>query len=344
MKHAVGRNSAATLRPQGWMKRAWIGSTTGAGLIFSLCALLVVTGCAPKESTSSAEGDSMTFGVIPKSTGGEFWETVEAGARKAAAELGVTIKWEGTVTETEFAEQNKIIENMINLGVDGVALAPLNNVAMKKMVTQTVNAGIPVVIFDSSVDGDAYSSFVATDNKAGGVLGGKHLSELMEPGSKSMVMRLVQGSGSTEARSEGAIEALKAAGHTVVADPYSDTGTVEGCKTAAANTLEGFVKDGALDLNGIFASNLYSTLGVAEALSDLRKSGIQVDVKFVGFDTSEKLIKGVEEGTIDALVAQSPENMGYLAVKTIYAVVKGEAYEPLVDTGVTLVTKASLGE
>ena len=90
--------------------------------------------------------------------------------------------------------------------------------------------------------------------------------------------------------------------------------------------------------------NLYSTLGVAEALSDLRKSGIKVDLKFVGFDTSEKLIKGVEEGTIDALVAQSPENMGYLAVKTIYSVVKGEPVEKMVDTGVSLVTKASLAK
>lgn len=307
-----------------------------------LAAAVWLTGCGNQTSSPEDASSGITLGVIPKSTGGEYWETVETGARRAAEELGVEIKWEGTVTETAFAEQNKIIENMINLGVDGLGLAPLNNVAMKGKVSETVRAGIPVVIFDSSVDGEDYTSFVATDNRAGGALGGEHLAGLLPAGSKVMVMRYVQGSGSTEARSEGAIEVLKAAGHEVVADPYPDTGTVEGSKTTAANTLEGFVQGDQLVLDGIFAANLYSTLGVAEALSDLRKSGIQVDLKFVGFDTSEKLIRGLEDGTIDALVAQDPENMGYLTVKTLYAVVKGETVEPVIDTGVSLVTRESL--
>jgi ribose transport system substrate-binding protein len=196
-----------------------------------------------------------------------------------------------------------------------------------------------VVIFDSMVDGEDHSSFVATDNRAGGELGGEHLSSLLEPESTVMVMRYVQGAGSTEARAEGAMEVLRSKGHTVAADPYADTGTVEGCKTAAANTLEQFITDGVLKLDGIFAVNLYSALGVAEALSDLEKSGIEVNVRFVGFDTSEKLLQGVKEGRIDALVAQNPENMGYEAVKTLYAVIQGEEVAPVVDTGVRLVTE-----
>jgi ribose transport system substrate-binding protein len=117
---------------------------------------------------------------------------------------------------------------------------------------------------------------------------------------------------------------------------------VEGCKTAAVNTLEGFITDGVLELDGIFAANLYSTLGVLEALNDLKKSGIEVDLAFVGFDTSEKLINGVKDGTIDALVAQNPENMGYLAVQTLVAVLQGQEVEPVVDTGVRLVTQDAL--
>ena len=66
-------------------------------------------GPAPQEVPEKIQ---ITLGVVPKSTGGEFWETVEAGAREAAKELGVSIRWEGTVTETELAEQNKIVENM----------------------------------------------------------------------------------------------------------------------------------------------------------------------------------------------------------------------------------------
>lgn len=285
--------------------------------------------------------DTLVLAAIPKSTGGEFWETVANGAKKAAKDLGITLKWEGTVTETEIAEQNKIIENMVNLGVKGIALAPLNQKAMKRQVQAAVDAGIPVVVFDSAVDGDAHSSYVATDNRQGGVIGGKELVRLIgdKKGAKVMCMRFVQGTGSTEARSQGFIETAKAAGFEVAAQPYPDTGTIEGCKTAAANTLEKFVKNGALELDGIFAANLYSTIGVASALDDLRKGGIKVNLKFVGFDTSKRLVEDVQSGKIDALVAQNPEKMGYLAVETLYKVVKKEKVPAMVDTGTVLVTK-----
>lgn len=309
-----------------------------------VCGVLVM-GCGQRE-TSPAPGPSgeggVTLGVIPKSTGGEFWETVEKGAREGGEAAGAAIKWEGTVTETEIAEQNKIIENMINLGVDGIALAPLNQKAQSKLVSQAVEAGIPVVIFDSAVDGDAHSSFVATDNKQGGAVGAEHLLSLLNGTGNVMVMRYVQGTGSTEARAEGFIETAKAGGLSVVADAYPDTGTIEGAKNVAVNTLEGFVNGSALELDGIFACNLVATLGVASALDDLRKAGIETDVRFVGFDTSKKLVEGVQAGTIDALVAQDPQKMGRLAVETIAKVVAGEPVEAMIDTGVALVTQQGL--
>jgi ribose transport system substrate-binding protein len=295
-------------------------------------------------SAAEGGGKRLTLAAIPKSTGGEFWETVERGARHAARDLGVTLKWDGALTESDVAEQNKIIENMLNLGVDGIALAPLNQKATRKPVEHIVATGIPVVIFDSAVDGTAQSSYIATDNKNGGVIGGTELARLIgdKKGAKVMCARYIQGTGSTEARAAGFIETVKAAGFTVAADPYPDTGTIESCKTTAANTLEKFVKDGKLDLDGVFACNLYSTIGVASALEDLQKSGVKVDVKFVGFDTSKKLVDDVQAGRIHALVAQNPERMGYLAVETLYKVVRKQKVEAVIDTGTVLVTKEKL--
>jgi ribose transport system substrate-binding protein len=304
----------------------------------SLGALLTLSPHSP------AADKKLVLAAIPKSVGGDFWETVAKGARHAAQDLGVTLKWEGAITESDVAEQNKIIESMVNLGVDGIALAPLNQKATRKQVEIVVAAGIPVVIFDSAVDGTAHSSYIATDNKNGGVIGGKELARLIgdKKGGRVMCMRYIQGTGSTEARAAGFLETMKTAGLTVVADPYPDTGTIESCKNTAANTLEKFVKNGVLDLDGIFACNLTAALAVDSALEDLQKSGVKVNVRFVGFDTSKKLLEGVQAGRIDALVAQDPERMGYLAIETLCKVIRKQPFPAVIDTGTVLVTKEKL--
>lgn len=314
---------------------------------FAVLALLVC-GCPEQDADNGGGNGSsgkseLKIAVIPKSTGGEFWETVEAGAMEAAKDLNVTVKWEGTLTETEIAEQNKIIENMINLQVDGMAIAPLNSMATSRSVKSAVDAGIPVIVFDSALDGDKHSAFVATDNVAGGALGGKYVNEQLGEGKKKiLVLRYVQGTASTENRAKGFMDTVVSAGHEIIADPYPDDGTVAGCKKSASNTLEGFIEDEKLQVDAIFACNLTSALGMQAALSDLRKSGIKVESVIVGFDTSPRLLEGLQAGEIDALVSQDPKKMGYLAVETIVKHVKGEKVEKMVDTGVELVTTERL--
>jgi ribose transport system substrate-binding protein len=321
-----------------------------------VCAFLIlfvaISGCdrnadesasASGEKLTAATKERLTVAVIPKAVGGEFWETVEQGARDAARELDVDIKWEGALTETELAEQNKIIENMVNLDVDGMALAPLSNRTMRRPVENAVEAGIPVVIFDSAVDGDAHISFVATDNKAGGALAAKFLIDRLGEGNKRLfLLRFIQGTASTEERAQGFLDTAKDAGFEVVAAPYTEDATVAGAIKTTSNTLERFVKDGKLEIDGMFATNLYSTEGLLEALKDLRKSGVQTNVVFVGFDTNPKLIEEMNEGGLDALVSQKPQRMGYLAVETIVKHLRGEKVEPRIDTGVEMVTAERL--
>ncbi len=299
--------------------------------------------CRSQPDGGAAREKKLTIAVIPKSTGAEFWETVEEGAREAAQRLNVEMKWEGPLTETELAEQNKIIENMISLQVDGIALAPLNRTAQRRTVERAVQAGIPVVIFDSEIDGDAHVSFVATNNKQGGVLAAQHLAELLgERNGRVMVLRFVQGTGSTEARAAGFIETAKAAGFEIVADPYPEDATVAGCKKTAANTLEGFVKNNELQLDGIFACNDRSTLGMLAALEDLRKSGVKVNARFIGFDFTPRLVEAVQQGAVDALIAQNPRKMGRLAVETLVSYLRGQEVPKYIDTGVEVVTRSRL--
>jgi len=309
--------------------------------VVGACLLGLATGGC-RQSSDGDSSDKLTIAVIPKCTSHEFWKTVEIGARDAAEKYGVEMKWEGASTETQLAEQNKIIENMINLDVDGIALAPLNRQAMRKRVEDAVAAGIPVVIFDSAVDGEAHSSFVATDNERGGVMGAEHMLKLLGGKGDVLVLRYIQGAGSTEARAEGFITTAEAGGIRVVDDPYCEDGEVAGAKRTSLNTLERFIENDRLLLDGIFCCNDRSSLGMLDALEELRKSGIEIRAKFICFDFAPDLVAGLQEGKIDAMVAQNPRKMGYLAVETLVKLLRKEPINKTIDTGAELVTLARL--
>lgn len=323
-------------------------------LLTILIGCLWLFGCSSPTSKSGAGGGEtvapsamkLKIAVIPKSTGGEFWETVEKGARQAGAELGVEVLWEGPVSETEIAEQNKIIESMANLGVDGLAVAPLNPKANQRSVQAAVDAGIPTVVFDSALDGSAHFSYIATNNFQGGVLGFNSLKELLGEmqGKRLVLFRYIQGTASTEERSRGFAESVAASGATLVADPYADDGQITGCKKTSVNTLEALIENKKLQVDGIFCANLTASLATADALDDLRKSGVVVDVKFVGFDTSPRLIEELQAGNIDGLIAQDPLRMGSLAVESLVRHLRGEAVDATVETPAVLVNKKNLAE
>jgi ribose transport system substrate-binding protein len=100
-------------------------------------------------------------------------------------------------------------------------------------------------------------------------------------------------------------------------------------------------KAGEGNVQGVFAPNESTTFGMLQAL---KKTGVAKKVKFVGFDSSEKLVSALKDGDIDGLVVQNPFNMGYLAVKTMVEHLKGGKVEKRIDTGAQLVTKDNLDD
>jgi ribose transport system substrate-binding protein len=79
-------------------------------------------------------------------------------------------------------------------------------------------------------------------------------------------------------------------------------------------------------------------------LRALQDSGLAGKVKYVGFDSSERLVKALEDGEIHGLVLQDPINMGYLGVKTMVSHLQGETVEKLIDTGSMVATPENMND
>src|SRR5712691_894267 len=81
-----------------------------------------------------------TIAVIPKGNTTIFWQSVHAGAAKAAIENGVEIIWNGPPSETDYTGQLQITDAMINRRVDAIVLAPIDRKAMVGVVERAARA------------------------------------------------------------------------------------------------------------------------------------------------------------------------------------------------------------
>lgn len=316
--------------------------TTAIKRLAALAALLASAACSGGGGGGgTGEAKKLTLAVIPKGTSHVFWQSIHAGASKAASELGVEIIWRGPIREDDRDSQVSEIEGFISRGVSGIVLAPLDESALAIPVANAQKAGIPVVIIDSGLKGESYVSFVATDNEKGGRLGGEHLAKVLGGKGKVVLLRLHEGSDSTNRREQGYLDVMKEnAGIAVLSSNQYGGADVEGAYKKAEAMLSSYKKaDGSLGVDGIFCPNESTAFAMLRVLQD---NGWAGKVRFVGFDASPNLVKGLRDGHIDGLVLQDPVRMGYLGVKTMVSHLKGQPVEKRVDTGVHLATRENM--
>ena len=306
----------------------------------SLVALIALTCTKNKDAPGgSADNGELRVAMIPKGTTHEFWKSVHAGGVKGAQEYKVDLVWKGPLKEDDLKAQIEVVQSFVAQRVAGIVLAPLSDKALKNPVRAAVAAGIPVVVFDSSLAGNAHSSFVATDNRAAGALAGKHMAKILAGKGKVVVLRYQEGSASTMNRERGFLETVREAGGLQIVSDNQYGGATTESAFATSESLLGAHSAASGGIDGVFTPNESTTFGMLLAL---RKNNLAGKIRFVGFDASDKLIGGLEQRHLDALVLQNPFNMGYLAVKTITAVLRKQPFEKNIDTGSTLVTLENL--
>ncbi len=315
---------------------------TGAGRRWlaagSLCLLVALAAVGCKRDAGSSAPGTLRIAVVPKGTTHEFWKSVHAGAVKASRELGVEIIWKGPLREDDLKDQIDVVQTFVAQGVSGIVLAPLSDKGLVGTVKQAAAAHVPVVVFDSDLAGGDSVSFVATDNEAAGKAAGEALAARVGKGNVVM-LRYQEGSASTANREKGFLEAVAAHPDLkVVSSTQYGGATVETAERSSEDLLAslGSAPDA---VQGVFTPNESTTFGMLRAL---QQPNLARKLHFVGFDASDKLVQAVRDGAIDGLVVQRPFEMGYRAVKTMVAHLRGQPVPPRIDTGSTLVGKDNL--
>jgi ribose transport system substrate-binding protein len=321
-----------------------IGKSTIIGMMVCL-----VAGCDQPNATVSALPSTQQaavvaaspkaakwIAVIPKHGDGDYWRLIHEGAKQAASELGVRVEW---LEPTRQWGQARLIADSIAKHVSGIVIAPDGESWSDVPIRNAEAAGVPVVLIDSDLKNVHVVSTVATDNYRAGVLAGQRMIELLLNQGSVVILRCDKEATGTTERERGFVDTLKGSGVKIINDSYYGHGVVSAARKASRELIRKLDLDRKASV-GLFTVSEGDTEGMLAALEEANLAG---RFRFIGFDTSDVLLKGLRDCKIECLVAQTPEQIGYLGVKTMVAKTQHEFVDSDIKTDAILVDRDNVG-
>ena len=294
-----------------------------------IVGLMAGCGSTSTGEEPAAESKDIKIALITMDSIDQHWITLNEGAQKAAAELGVTVTFMAPNTKDD-AQQIEQVNNAVSAGCQAIIVAANGPDAISSALNEAIAAGVKVVYVDSPANVEAEATF-STDNKAAGQTAGETmLAELEAQGITSGSIGIVNvnaATASTVAREEGFRAAFEGTDFELLETQYG-----EGDAAKSQSIAENYITQGVV---GIFGCNEGSTTGAGNA-----NKAADGSVIVVGFDKSDAILGLIEDGFVLATMAQNPDVMGYEGVKAAVAALNGEDLGGAVtDTGVSVLKK-----
>ncbi len=290
------------------------------GLAFTaVTALAMLPGCNGEEGgnadgSGGDDGGEKTRLAFITNNSSDFWTIARAGVEKAEAELGdVEVDFilppEGTA-----ATQQRLVDDLLARGVDGVAISPVNAANQTAMLNSIAEQAL-LVTHDSDAPESDRTFYVGTDNVAAGREVGELLKKALPEGGTVMLFVGMADASNARERERGIREAIEGTNITIIDTRTDDTDRGR-ARSNAADTLVNYPDIGALV--GLWS---YNTPAILSAVRDGGKAG---QVKIIGFDEEAGTLEGVRSGDIMATVVQQPYEFGYQAIKRMKAYIDGD--------------------
>lgn len=272
-------------------------------------------------------GDKPYIALVSKGFQHQFWQAVKLGAEQKAEELGVEITFEGPAAETEIQQQLDMLQAAIDKNPDAIGYAALDPEACVGPLNTAKEREIPVVYFDAACNGDAGSSFAATDGKAAAAIAAEHMAELIDGEGKVAIISHSQINSTGIDRRDGFVEKLEAdfPDIEIVDIQYGDGDHLKSADIAKA------ILAAHPDLKGIYGTNEGSAIGVVNAVNELGLEKGKVTI--IGFDSGAAQINAIKDGTMAGAITQDPISIGARTVESAFALINGESVDEYYDTG-----------
>lgn len=303
-----------------------------AGLAVGACAIVGLSACQGSDGGSSAEGGKK-ISLLVSTLNNPFFVDLRDGAEAEAKAKGYTL--DVLDAQNDAATQTNQANNAVSSKSNAVIINPVDSDAAKPGSEAIMNAKIPLIAVDRVVTGVETTSFVASDNVAGGKQAAEALAKAIGEKGEIIVLQGIPGASASRDRGQGFEEGIKAFPNIKVVAKQTANFDRAQALDVATNLLQANP-----NVKGIFAENDEMALGAVEALG--ARAG--KEVKVVGFDGTEDGLKAVKEGRMAATVAQQPAELGKIAVDQAIAAIEGKAPEKKIGVPVKVVTVENVAE
>lgn len=305
-----------------------------------LVAVLTVAACEQKNPGAGGPAKRrIEIGLIAKSQSNAYFQVVYSGAKAAAEQLGkqhdveIYINW-ATPPAEDAQKQAEAIDNLITLGVQGIAIACTNGDMVTPAINRAVERGIPVVTFDSDAPASKRLSYIGTDEAA---VGGMVMEELARVMGGQGTVALLCGNETApnlKVRRQGALDELQ---------KHPEMKLIDGGLVFNKETPE----DAVAMLNTFQTAHPevrgWAIMGGWPLFTRDALKWEPGAVKAVSVDALPEMLPYLVSGHVSALFSQDPYGMGQKSVELLVnKVLFNREPEPRVKTRITKVTDENL--
>jgi ribose transport system substrate-binding protein len=298
-------------------------------------ALSACSAGAQQPGNTSADGlKGKTISFIPGVSGDSFYISMECGVRSEAEKHGLKVDMQAP-QQFDPSLQTPIVNAAVAKAPAAMLIAPTDANALVSPLTQAKADGVTIGLVDTTLANDSLAvTSVSTDNEAGGAAAADALAKLIGDKGKVLVIAFKAGASTSDARQKGFEDQIKKHPDVqYVGAQINDNDPAKAASIVSA-TLAAHP-----DLKGIFATNQFAAEGAA---TGLRNAGAQGKVQIVGFDAGPVQVQQLRQGTVQALIAQKPAEIGVQAVKNVVASLTGGTVEKNVGTDTVTVTTENI--
>lgn len=288
-------------------------------LAMALVLFLFTLSCSRVSDEKPAAKKEIKIGVMPKLKGIDFFNAAEKGAREAGQELGVTVDFDGPVTN-DVTLQAQMVETWIAKKYDAIAIAPNDPGAITPVLVKARNRGIKIVAWDADTQSEARDLFV---NQCSASSIAKAVIDVMAEGAGKEA-KYIMITGSLTAANQNIwmaeMEKYRQATFPKMINLSPTPKASEEDQALATQVATDLLKTYP-EMNGLFALTSVALPGAAESL---RKAKAADHIFLTGLSTPNVMREYIKDGTVKRFVLWNPVDLGYLAVQTSVALVRGE--------------------